>query len=282
MDYKSAVAWLLGLTNYETIQPAPAAPADPPRWDLGRVEALLHALGNPHLGRATLHVAGTKGKGSTVTLLAAALTASGQTTGRFTSPHLHSIRERIAVGDRPITADEFARIATELRPSVEAIDGDRTSGRLTTFEVLTTMAFLHFRACQATIQVVEVGLGGRLDATNVVAPTVTAITSLSMDHEAYLGHTLREIATEKAGIIKPGVPVVSAPQAPEALDVIEARCVELGAPLTILGRDIFWRSEGGNLDGQDFRVWGKVGGGPFDHALRTRLLGPHQLENAAL
>jgi dihydrofolate synthase/folylpolyglutamate synthase len=302
MDYAAAVSWLLGLTNYESVRmagpspstaavagapsvghtPSASAPIAAANWDLRRVEELFHRLGDPHLGPATLHVAGTKGKGSTCALLASALTSSGYKTGLYTSPHLHTIRERISINGYLVSEEEFAEAASQVRPALEEVNAAGTYGRLTTFEALTAMAFLVFQRHEADVQVVEVGLGGRLDATNLVQPAVTGITSLSMDHEAFLGHTLREIAGEKAGIIKPGTPVVCAPQDPEALEIIEARCAELNAPLTLLGRDVYWRRENQTVDGQDFTVWGTVAGRPIEHSLRTALLGEHQLENAAL
>lgn len=277
MDYASAVAWVLSFTNYERA-PAPRAEA----WDLRRVDELLSLLDNPHLGPVTLHVAGTKGKGSTCALLASALTSSGYRTGLYTSPHLHTIRERIAVDGTIATEEEFAAIAAAVRPAVDAVNAAAAHGILTTFEVLTAMAFFEFRRKGVQFQVIEVGLGGRLDATNVVKPAVCAITSISVDHTQFLGRTLREIAAEKAGIIKPGAAVVTAPQDPQALDVIETRCRQTGVPLTVLGRDIVWRREGQSQDGQDFKLWGKIGDRPVEHQLRTALRGPHQMENASL
>ncbi len=290
MDYSQAVAWLLNMTNFER----PVAPPDPAdttnphtpiaarRWNLDRVHELLRRLDNPHLGPVTLHVAGTKGKGSTCALLAAALTTCGYHTGLFTSPHLHTIRERIAVNGYPCSEQDFIDAAAIVKPAVDAVNDDGSFGSITTFEALTAMAFVAFRAQNVEVQVIEVGLGGRLDSTNVVEPAVTGITSISLDHEAFLGSTIREIATEKAGIIKPGIPVVSAPQESDAADVIIARADELAAPLTLLRRDIFWRREFASASGQDFKMWGSIGDRPIEHNLRTSLLGEHQLENASL
>ena len=290
MNYSQAVAWLLGMTNFER----PVAPSDPAdtenadapiatrRWNLDRVHELLRHLDNPHVGPVTLHVAGTKGKGSTCALLAAALTTSGYRTGLFTSPHLHTIRERIAVNGYPCSEQDFSDAANMVKPAVEAVNADGSFGTITTFEALTAMAFVAFRAQNVEMQIIEVGLGGRLDSTNVVEPAVTGITSISLDHEAFLGSTIREIATEKAGIIKPGIPVVSAPQESDAADVIISRSDELGAPLTLLRRDVFWRPEKATLSGQDFAMWGQIGDRPIEHQLRTSLLGEHQLENASL
>ena len=287
MHYEAAVSWLLGLTNHENSRPGrpPPEPGRAPSeaWDLAGVQRLLAALGNPHLGRPTVHIAGTKGKGSTAALTASALTASGVSTGLFTSPHLHTVRERFRIDGAIAAPDAFAEAATRVRAAVDAIGSQAgSSGGITTFEAMTAMAFVHFAARGVQAQVIEVGLGGRLDATNLVAPTVSVITSLSMDHEAYLGDTIEAIASEKAGIVKPGAPVVSAPQEPAALGVVEARCAELAAPLTVLGRDVMFRRESTDETGQVVRVWGAVRGEDIDETLRLGLRGKHQLENAAL
>ncbi len=290
MDYSEAVAWLLGMTNFErAVAPSSlpegdddATPIATRRWNLDRVHELLRRLGNPHVGPVTLHVAGTKGKGSTCAMLAAALTTAGYRTGLFTSPHLHTIRERIAINGYLCSEQDIVDAAITVRPAVEAVNSAGSFGEITTFEALTAMAFVTFATNNVEMQVIEVGLGGRLDSTNVVEPAVTGITSISLDHEAFLGSTIREIATEKAGIIKPGVPVVSAPQESDAADVIVARSAELGAPLTLLRRDVFWRRDFAALSGQDFTMWGNVGDRPIEHSLRTSLLGEHQLENASL
>ncbi len=285
MEYEAAVSWLLGLTNYETSRSAPnpgAGPVSSQVWNLDRVEKLLSALGNPQRGRPTVHVAGTKGKGSTSALIAAALTASGKSTGLFTSPHLHTICERLRVDGIIASQEEFASAADLVHSRVDEVDEAEGSDSITTFEALTAMAFVHFAGRNVDAQVVEVGLGGRLDATNVLTPSASVITSLSMDHEAYLGETLEKIAAEKAGIIKPGVPVVSAPQEPAALDVIEARATEVGAPLTLLGRDVAFRRESATERNQVVRVWGTVAGADIDCTVQLKLLGRHQIENAAL
>ena len=284
MDYTEAVGWILGMTDYERgAAPAPGETVPAARrWDLARVQELMARLDNPHLGPVTLHVAGTKGKGSTCALLAAALATSGYRTGLFTSPHLHTIRERIAIDGYPCSEEDFANAATIIRPVVQAVDAAKKYGSLTTFEALTALAFVIFQAHDVQMQVIEVGLGGRLDSTNIVEPAVTGIASISLDHEAFLGSTVAEIAGEKAGIIKPGIAVVSAPQEPDAAQAIQRRSEEMGAPLTLLRRDVFWQREDSSLSGQDFRMWGTIGDRPIEHDLRTGLLGEHQLENAAL
>ncbi len=285
MDYEAAVSWLLGLTNHETTRtdrPEGSSRTSDEVWDLSGVRLLLSALGDPHLGRPTIHIAGTKGKGSTAALTASALTASGVSAGLFTSPHLHTIRERLRVDGEVATPDAFAEAADNVHQAIEAIGAKGEGAGITTFEAMTAMAFAHFAVCEVAVQVIEVGLGGRLDATNLVIPTVSVITSLSMDHEAYLGDTIEAIASEKAGIVKPSVPVVSAPQEPAALAVIEARCRDLEAPLTVLGRDVMFRRESSDETGQVVRAWGTVQGQEIEETLRLGLATRHQLENAAL
>ena len=264
----------MGMVDYERPATIPGGRA---RYDLERIGALLEVLGNPHLGVPTVHVAGTKGKGSTTAMVASILEAAGCTTGLFTSPHLHTFRERIRVGGRPIPEDEFAGLVEALWPAVEEMR--RTGhGRVTVFELLTAMAFRCFRDRGVGAQVIEVGLGGRLDSTNVVQPLACGITSLGLDHTEVLGDTLAEIAMEKAGIIKHGVPVVCAPQRPEALGVVREVCDAQGSNLTLAGQDIRWSQESASLDGQTFTLETAR----RTYRLAVPLLGEHQMENAAV
>ena len=214
MNYQESIDYLLNFADFERLPRAGVV------YDLARVESLLHRLGDPHLGRRTVHVAGTKGKGSTCAMVSSVLTTAGLRTGFYSSPHLLSYAERIQVDNRNIAQDDWAAVATAVAPFVAEENEDASHGILTTFEILTAMAFLHFRNINADAQVMEVGMGGRLDATNVVLPDVCVITSISYEHMEVLGTTLAQIAREKAGIIKPGVPVVCAPQEREAMDVI--------------------------------------------------------------
>ena len=186
-------------------------------WDLRRVELLLEKLGNPHLQAKTVHIAGSKGKGSTAAMVASVLTRAGYTTGLYTSPHLHFFNERIRVNDRQITNDEIAAMVAQIRAAVEEVNKEAAFGVLTTFEVTTVLGFYYFAQKKADIQVIEVGLGGRLDATNVVQPDVCVITPISYEHTDILGKTLTLIAAEKSGIIKKGSIVVSSPQTAEAM-----------------------------------------------------------------
>ncbi len=235
-------------------------------------------MGNPHLAARTIHVAGTKGKGSTAAMVASILKEAGCRVGFYSSPHLLSYTERIRVDGENISEADWVALTEAVQPHVEAENADGEFGELTTFEIFTAMAFLHFRNVKADYQVMEVGLGGRLDATNVVpGPEVCIITSISYDHTDVLGKTLDKIAGEKAGIIKPGVPVVSAPQFPEAMAVIERVCAEKSARLIRVGADITWQPEQFDKQGQSFHLNGRTG----NYELRIPLLGAYQMENAA-
>ena len=275
MDYYTAAAYLAGLTDYEI---SPATAYNAANFDLRRVEALLRELGWPQRGRKTVHIAGTKGKGSTAAMISSILVSAGNCTGLFTSPHLYTWQERIAVNGHPVTKRDFARLAGAVRTHVEGINREAHFGKITTFEALAAMAFLHFKHKGAAFQVLETGMGGRLDATNVVGPDVCIITSISFDHTQVLGNTLAQIAAEKAGIIKPGCTVISAPQQPAALAVIEERCRLSGSELILAGRDVNWKRLSGNLDGQTLTISGRDG----SYKLRIPLLGDHQMENACL
>jgi dihydrofolate synthase/folylpolyglutamate synthase len=271
MNYQAALDYILSFADYER------APRSAVVFDLRRMEMLLEKLGNPQLGATPIHVAGTKGKGSTAVMIASILTRAGYKTGLYTSPHLHDFTERIQVDRVPITRDEFARLAEIMKPQVEEVNKFGVFGQLTTFELLTVLAFLYFREREVEFQVLEVGMGGRLDATNVVEPGVCVITSISFDHTDVLGNTLTQIAGEKAGIIKPGSTVVSSPQPPEAMAVIERVCREWGTKLVRVGRDVTWERKAFSNEGQSFRLKGLAGA----YNLGLALLGEYQLENAS-
>jgi len=275
MEYSDAVAYLESLTNYEL---SPASAYSATNFDLRRVEALLQRIGHPHRCRETVHIAGTKGKGSTAAMISSILVSSGHCTGLFTSPHLYTWQERIAINGRAVTKRDFARLTGAIQKHIKAINTEARFGKITTFEALTTMAFLHFKQKGADFQVLETGMGGRLDATNVADPGVCILTSISFDHTQVLGNTLAKIASEKAGIIKPGCTVISAPQQPEALAVIAEQCGLTGSELVLAGKDIHWKRLSGDLDGQTFTIRGRHG----NYKLYVPLLGDHQLENACL
>jgi dihydrofolate synthase / folylpolyglutamate synthase len=258
-------------------------------FDLNRMAKFLDALGNPQTRYPVVHVAGTKGKGSVSALCASALKAAGYRAGFYTSPHLQDFCERAQINGERIPQMAVTEIVDGLRALVERIPN------MTTFELITAMAFEYFAREQVDVAVIEVGLGGRLDATNLLTPLVSVITSLSYDHTHLLGHTLAQIAREKGGIIKPGVPVVSAPQPPEALDVLESIAAERGAPLTLTGRDWLFRPVEHTLARQTFEVWSAEEQRQLNalraagHALNWNplkleipLLGRHQVENGAV
>jgi dihydrofolate synthase/folylpolyglutamate synthase len=271
-EYQAALDYVLSFADYERMSRSAIV------FDLSRMEALLERLGDPHLAAKSVHIAGTKGKGSTSAMIASVLTASGYRTGLYTSPHLHTMRERIQVDGRLIEEKEFADLVNRLRPEIETVNRLKIAGELTTFEVLSALAFVYFRENNVDFQVLETGLGGRLDATNLVEPAVCAITSISLDHTEVLGDTLAKIATEKAGIIKPGCPVVCAPQHPEASAVIAGVCQQKGAILTTVGKDVTWQIKESSYSGQSFRLNGLR----EEYDLSIPLLGEYQLDNAAI
>jgi dihydrofolate synthase/folylpolyglutamate synthase len=235
--YSEALHYLYSFTNFEHKR-LDQYTAD--KFDLARPFHLMELLGNPHQQFSVIHIAGTKGKGSVAAFCASALRAAGLRVGLYTSPHLQEFRDRIRIvtpadSDGRITEARLVELVNRLKPAAAQVEG------ITWFELVTAIGFMHFAQERVDVAVVEVGLGGRLDATNVITPLVSVITSLSLDHTQLLGDTLPEIAYEKAGIIKPGVPVVSAPQAPEALTRLSEISAERHAPLTVIGRDWQYR-----------------------------------------
>jgi len=269
--YKRALEWIYSFTDYEKKTSYLYAPKF---FNLARVERLLAQLGNPHHRFRSLHIAGTKGKGSVAAMSEQILREAGYHTGLFTSPHLHTFRERIRVDGQLIPEARVVEGLHLLQPHVSSIPG------LTTFELMTALAFWYFAQESIDIAVVEVGLGGRLDATNVITPLASVITSLSYDHTAILGTTLSAIAREKGGIIKPGVPVVSAPQPEEALAVLEQICEKRKTKLVLVGRDWRWRAECATWRGQSFVAYSDAQA--TEEAYWIPLLGRHQLVNATV
>ncbi len=248
------------------------------KLDLNRVMFLLKRLGNPHFDVPAIHVAGTKGKGSTCAMVTGVLSNSGYKVGLFTSPHLHTFLERISVNGKPITKEEFSFLVESVKPHIEEVAKFGRYGFITLFEALTAMAFLHFKNIGADFQVLEVGLGGRLDSTNVIYPLVSGITSISLDHTAILGDSVEKIAIEKAGIIKHKIPVVCAPQEDGVLQVIKQKAADADAELTVIGQDLEWTGLESNYEGQRFALAGRL----MRYDLWIPLLGRHQLENASV
>jgi len=242
------------------------------------METLLALMGDPHLSIPTVHVAGTKGKGSTSAMIAAATTAHGIRTGLYTSPHLHTFRERIQVDGQAVAESDFAELIDNLWEHVEAVASLGDRGTVTVFEMLTAMAFEHFRLKKCQLQVIEVGLGGRLDATNLVRPRVSVITPVGIDHVAVLGDTIPKIAAEKAGIIKPGVPVVMGRQTIEGriviADVARKNHSELVDAMASARVDNDTAQISGNRQHFTVRT------ARTSYAVDLPLLGPHQVDNA--
>jgi dihydrofolate synthase/folylpolyglutamate synthase len=241
------------------------------RWGLERTQRMLASVDDPHLRYPVIHVGGTNGKGSVSATIASVLRAHGLTTGLYTSPHLCTFRERIEIGSRPVTEEAMVRAAERLWPAVR-----RESPSF--FEATTAIAFLALADAEIDVGVIEVGLGGRLDATNVITPLVSVLTNVALDHVQLLGPTIESVAREKAGIIKPGVPVITGETGEEALAVFRATARERGAPLRVVGDDAVPFVET-SLRGNDLEVitelWGRL-------SLASPLPGKHQARNTAL
>ncbi|MFA6133279.1 MAG: folylpolyglutamate synthase/dihydrofolate synthase family protein [Phycisphaerae bacterium] len=248
-------------------------------FSLDRMELLLQKLGNPHKKIRTVHIAGTKGKGSTATMLAQMVAASGYKVGLYTSPHINDVRERIMINGEKITQSALAKLICRVEPIIEKMSADKP----TFFEIFTALAFCHYANEAVDIAVIEAGLGGRLDSTNVLKPAVCGLTSISLDHMHQLGKTISLIAAEKAGIFKTDVPAVSVPQVPEAKRVLKKAAKETGIPLLFTGEDIefSYRVESSRRDGCHARICLTTPRSKFEH-LPVPLLGEHQALNCGL
>jgi dihydrofolate synthase/folylpolyglutamate synthase len=229
--YDDALRFLFSVTDYERMSRTSYSRAN---FNLSRMNRILQELGNPHKELRCVHVAGTKGKGSTAGMVAAMLRGAGYKVGLYVSPHLMDIRERVTVNDEMISQQAMSHILRDLQKIVKKLSKDSP----TFFELMTATAFRHFSDNKVDYAVVEVGLGGRLDSTNVIKPEVCAITSIGYDHMAQLGNTLSSIAAEKAGILKPGVLAIAAPQEAEALTVLRQSAEKAGCALRVIGQDI--------------------------------------------
>ncbi|HDQ35009.1 MAG TPA: bifunctional folylpolyglutamate synthase/dihydrofolate synthase [Chloroflexi bacterium] len=271
MQYHQALRYLYGLVDYEKRRIERYSPEE---FRLERVVEFLECLGSPQERYPTLHIAGTKGKGSVSKMLASVAQAAGLRVGLYTSPHLHTYRERIQLNGEPMPREELAALVAELQPTIE------TMPDLTIFEVTTALGMLYFARQEVDLVVIEVGLGGRLDATNIITPLVSVITSLSLDHTYLLGNTVAEIAREKGGIIKPGVPVVTSPQPPEALAKLEQIAVTRHAPLTVVERTWRWETLSRSAEGQRVRLEATFDS-PLSGSYDLPMLGDFQRENAA-
>ncbi len=273
--YPNAVKFLYDRVDFER---ARAIGLDTKAMRLDRTTQIMSALGNPQNGFKSVHVAGTVGKGSTVAMIASMLRAAGYTVGEYTSPHLIDVRERIVINGKPIGRAEFTDAVREVAAATATLPFQPTF-----FEFMTAVAFKHFLDQAVDLAVIEVGLGGRLDCTNVITPEVSVITTIDFDHMHILGKTLPEIAREKAGIFKPGVPALSVEQAPEVEEALRAVATEVGCPLSFVNKEIEF----------SFRFGASAGRGPemrvclfspttrFEH-VPVPLPGEHQAQNCGV
>lgn len=246
---------------------------------LDRMRALLEMFANPQLKYPTIHIAGTNGKGSTTAIFCQVLKEAGYKVGRFTSPHLSSYCERMTINNIPISPERLASLLTEVKPVLTKAASDPTIGHPTEFEVGTILAFKYFAEEKVDLAVFEVGMGGRLDATNVITPLVSAITHIALDHQEFLGPDLVSIAQEKAGIIKSGIPVVVSSQAQEVQEVMKKTAKTVDAPLYLVGSEIDLKLMRVDLTGTYLLLSWK---GEPAIPLRLNLLGEYQATNAAV
>lgn len=247
-------------------------------FNLNRMKNLLRKLGDPQRKLRTVHIAGTKGKGSTATMLAKMLQTCGYKVGLYTSPHIMDVRERIRINGQIITQAQMTRLINRVQPFIE-----KAISKPTFFEIFTALAFCQFAEAEVDIAIIETGLGGRLDSTNVLRPAVCGITSISLDHTHQLGNSVAEIAGEKAGIFKRNIPVISAPQTPEAKRVLQQQAKETKTPLMFTGEDIdfSYRVESSREDGCHTRICLTTPRSRFEH-MPVPLLGEHQAINCGL
>ncbi len=279
-QFNTAYRWLLEQTNVERMRPSRV---DTSMFKLDRMTELMKRLDNPHEALRCVHVAGTNGKGSVVAMLGASLRSCGYAVGSYTSPHLMSVTERVAINNEPIGEDAFTDLVSRVGREAEAVGKKKALGEPTFFEILTAMSLLHFAEQAVDVALVEVGMGGRLDATNIITPAVSLVTKIGFDHQTFLGDTLEKIAAEKAGIFKPGVPALTIKQEDGVEDVFRAKAEEVGATLEVLGKDIEFsqRFEASAKLGPHMRVGVTTPNGSFEH-VAVPLPGEHQAPNCGL
>ncbi len=276
-NYRQAMAYLFEKTDYEKEE---RLRYNITTFSLERMRKLLSLLGDPHTQIKTVHIAGTKGKGSTATMLARMLESNGYSVGLYTSPHLVHLHERIVVDSEMISDSEMVALLNRIHASVESL---AESDPPTFFEIMTALAFMYFADRNVDIAVIETGLGGRLDSTNVIEPHVVGITSLSIDHKPQLGDTLDSITMEKAGVLKKGIPAVTVPQDPIAMAILKEQALAVRAPLSVTGTDIdfSYRFETSREHGPHTRICLTTPTSKFEH-LRVPLHGKHQAINCGL
>jgi dihydrofolate synthase/folylpolyglutamate synthase len=277
-SYTSALRFLT--TNFTDYERLSRIGYNHINFNLTRMQKILASVGNPHRHFQSVHVAGTKGKGSTCYMLANMLQAAGYKVGLYTSPHLVDIRERIQINGEVIPEANFVSALNKLLPEIREASAKNSP---TFFEILTAIGFVYFAEQKVDIAIVETGLGGRLDSTNVLKPQVCAITTIGMDHMQILGNTLEKIAAEKAGIIKSGVPVISVPQTPEVKAVLAKAAQATRAPIKFTGEDIdfSYRFESSRLSGPHTRICLTTPRSKYEH-LPVPLPGEHQAVNCGL
>ena len=275
-NYSTALRWLYEHTDYERMR---LIRYNTTTFNLNRMQRLLKALGNPQKDVPFVHIAGTKGKGSTVAMTAAMLQACGYTVGSYTSPHLVDLRERIQINGHMVSHHELTELFKLVKSKARAIGDDKPSF----FEIMTACAIRHFADQAVDVAVLETGLGGRLDSTNIVKPLICGITQISLDHTNVLGKTLAAIAAEKAGIMKKGVPVMTCDQHPEVLEVFRKSAEEVGAPLFVIGKDVefSYRFEANRELGPHTRICLSTPNAIYEH-LPVPLKGEHQALNCGI
>lgn len=274
--YKSALNFLFSNTNYESVK---RLRYNTDTFNLDRMYRLLDLVGNPHDELTAVHVAGTKGKGSTCMMLSEMLVSTGYKVGLYTSPHVLDLRERIQINGRMISEAAMVRMVKKAAVAVKKMSDDPP----TFFEILTAIAFMHFAKEGVDFAIIETGLGGRLDSTNVLTPEVVGITSISIDHQRFLGKDLAAIAREKAGIFKEGIPAISVMQEAEAMRVLKKEANLIGAPLRFTGKDIDFscRFESSRSLGPHNRICVTTSTSRYEH-LPVPVLGEHQAINCGL
>ncbi|ACZ41957.1 FolC bifunctional protein [Thermobaculum terrenum ATCC BAA-798] len=275
-SYADALRYIYSFADYERNKPR-----SPEGMHLENVRLLLESVGNPHEKLKLVHIAGTKGKGSTSAMISSVLISSGYKVGTYTSPHLHTHRERYQINAQPVNEDTFVNVLNEIKPAADELAKDR---KVTTYEITTALAFKLFEEEDIDWGVIEVGLGGRLDSTNVIIPKVSVITAISLDHTEVLGDTLAKIAAEKAGIIKPQVPVVIAPQYQEAMEVLKQRALDNHSQALIVDELMEARNtQTEDLSSQSFTLHTKLclHNQPLDsQSFTIPLIGRYQTDNA--
>jgi len=266
MSYTDIVDWMFNLERFGI------------KLGLDNMKEFLSRIGNPHAGFPCVHVTGTNGKGSVCTYLTDIMTEHGLKVGLYTSPHLVDFRERIRIGDEEIPEEDVVRIGNNLRAVMESMSSEGPEKQLTFFEFTTGLAFEYFREMNVDFVIAEVGMGGRLDATNVLQPEVAVITRVGMEHTDYLGKTVEDIAREKAGIIKPGADVVTCERNPDVISIISSVCEKHGCRLLRIDDDFAVSNIRQTLEGTSF----DYSGGASISDVRTGLLGAFQAENAGI